>query len=1227
MKDLWRISLCTCDRLRLHSIWTSLLIGADVLRSFTPNQQRAIDETDKNILVSAAAGSGKTAVLVERILRVITDKDNQIDIGRLLVVTFTEAAALEMRERILKALNERLIVEPDNKHIQKQVMLMPKASISTIHSFCNSVLRKNYSALGLDPSFRIGDDIEMDIVKEDVLESIFEREYEQKDEAFYRLLEIYGGRLYDRNLRELILRMYSFCESSLDMRTWILESAERFNLDEGWSLGDSVWGKMALEQIETLISGAIISATEAIKYCEMPYGPHKYNVALRDDLELLKHLYNLCSKDSFEEIRKALDNVAFTKLASISKKDKVDDELKEIVKNIRDKRVKATVKDINEKFFFKPLDLMRADIIDIYSVMKKLCDLVIEFMEGYKEEKLANSMLDFGDLEHYTYQVLSENEDIAAEYREQFAEIYTDEYQDSNSLQESILSLISKDTGRFMVGDVKQSIYRFRRANPDIFIGKYNSYEDYGQNLRIDLSTNFRSRANVLASVNFIFRQIMSERAASINYGEAEMLRFGGQSTEDEFDDSTELILIETSTTSEADDDSDEEIKELSKAEKEGKAIAAKILELTSKECTNRAEYRDITILMRSLSHAQAFVKVLTEAGIPTLANTSGGYFDNIEVLTMVALLRVIDNPRQDISLIATLHSPIYSLSADDLAEIRICEPKGDFYSALKVYLNGAQPNEGAKRFWNDLERWRKLKSQIPVSKLISTIFDESGYFDYISLSPQAETKKANLNTLFEHALRFEKTSLQGLLRFIHFIEKLMERDSKLKEPTSGISENAVQIMTIHRSKGLEFPICFVSNLGSKINRMDESASLIMHEDKGLGPIHMSQEPRVKSNTLPRVMLSRLIHEENYAEELRILYVALTRAKSKLILTGCVNSYEKAVKSWAETINYEHEKLPPHIVWDAKTYVDFIGACLVRHKSFGASELLSGNNASVYNDESRWSISIINRLDEDLERKDDSAPKIETSSDKVDFDEALYESYLQKIGESFGWEYENIKETIIPSKISISEIKRNYFSRMKSDPEGAQIEMLEPTFNVPKFASVDSLSPAEKGMAMHTLMEHIDIKATVTQDDINALIDNLVARNLLSDKEARSINVSKVYKFISSPLAERMRKATELRKEIPFVLEIDAKEAYLPYADAGTLLVHGIIDCYFVEDGRIILVDYKSDYVGEKGVAALKSQYKVQLDIYRKALEKSFGADVSEAYLYLFDVDECVDMM
>jgi len=453
-----------------------------------------------------------------------------------------------------------------------------------------------------------------------------------------------------------------------------------------------------------------------------------------------------------------------------------------------------------------------------------------------------------------------------------------------------------------------------------------------------------------------------------------------------------------------------------------------------------------------------------------------------------------------------------------------------------------------------------------------------------------------------------------------------MERDSKLKEPTSGISENAVQIMTIHRSKGLEFPICFVSSLGSKINRMDEATPLIMHEDKGLGPIHISQEPRVKSNTLPRVILSRLIHEENYAEELRILYVALTRAKNKLILTGCVNSYEKAIKSWTETINYEHEKLPPHIVWDAKTYLDFIGACLVRHRSFGVGELMSGNNMSVYSDESRWTLSVINRV-EDLESKKNLVQGIEQTSGKSVFDEALYESYLQKIRESFDWEYENIKETIIPSKISISEIKRNYFSRMKSDPDGTQIELLEPTFNVPKFASSGSLSPAEKGMAMHTLMEHIDIKATVTQDDVTTLIENLLTRNLLSEKEARSINVNKVYKFVSSSLAERMRRATELRKEIPFVLEIDAKEAYLPYADAGTLLVHGIIDCYFVEDGRIVLVDYKSDYVGEKGVKTLKDRYKVQLDIYRKALEKSFGIEVSESYLYLFDVDECVDMM
>ena len=1202
------------------------------MREFTPNQKRAIEERGKNILVSAAAGSGKTAVLVERILQVITDKDNPMDIGKLLVVTFTEAAALEMRERILKALNERLSEEPDNKHIAKQIMLMPKAQISTIHSFCNSVLRKNYNALGLDPSFRIGDDIEIDMIKEDVLESVFEHEYEQKDPAFYRLLEIYGGRLYDRNLRELILRMHSFCESSLDMRAWLFDSAEMFNPNSAQSLKESLWGQMIIAQITETIESALISAKEAIKYCEMPAGPLKYRDALLSDIECLSILHRICKAGSFEDINAELDRLTFDKLSTISKKDNVDEYIKEIVKDIRDKRIKNTIRGIKEKYFFKSFDLMSQDIADIYPVMKKLCALVIEFLDRYSEEKLANSILDFGDLEHYTYRVLSENQDIAEAYKETFHEIYTDEYQDSNILQERILSLIANNTGRFMVGDVKQSIYKFRRANPDIFIEKYNSYGYEGQNLRIDLSTNFRSRENVLDSVNFIFRQIMSRRAGGVDYGEAEQLRYGGAANDaEDIDDITELIIVETGNDSiEGDDEeSGEEIKELSNAEKEAWAIVSKISELTSYEAEHRAEYRDITILLRSLSHAQTFVKVLTEAGIPALANTSGGYFDNIEVLTMVSLLRVVDNPRQDISLLSVLYSPIYALSADNLAGIRGYEPKGDFYSALKTYLDSPVCNPAARRFWTDLCRWRKLKSQLPVSKLISTIFDESGYYDYITLTPQAEIRKANLNALFEHALRFEKTGMQGLFRFISYLERLIERDSKLKEPSTGISENAVQIMTIHRSKGLEFPICFVSNLGGKIHRMDEAASLILHQDIGLGPIHISAEPKVKSTTLPRVMLSRLIHEENYAEELRILYVALTRAKKKLILTGCVNNYAKAIKSWAETINYEDEKLPVHVVWNARTYLDFIGPCFVRHKDFASdytNELLNGHNMKIYNDKPIWRVSVVNS-ETRLTFAESSVNAVKNSNGKADFDDALYQKYMHEIERKFAWKYANIKETILPSKISISEIKRNYFSRMKSDSPGTQAELYKPTFNIPDFVSADSLSAAEKGMAMHTLMEHIDIKAVFTKEDINSLIKGLEARNLLSEKEARSIDIKKVLNFVNSELAERMRRASELHKEIPFVLEIDAKDAYLQYSDEGSLLVHGIIDCYFVENSRIVLVDYKSDYVGKEGVEAVKNRYKVQLDIYRKALERSFDMEVSECYLYLFDIDECVGMI
>ena len=1200
---------------------------------FTPNQQKAIDERGKNILVSAAAGSGKTAVLVERIVKVITDKDDPVDIGRLLVVTFTEAAALEMKERILKALNEKLAENPNNKHIAKQIMLMPRAYISTIHSFCNTVVKAHYSAAGIDPSFRIGDAVELSLIKEDVMESIFDNQYESKHSDFYRLLDIYGGKLYDKDLRELILRIHDFCEPQTDPGAWLFESVERFSPDSVHGLGESLWGQMVLSQIKAAAESAIISAKEALKYCDMPDGPQKYRAAICSDLEGLSTLHKTCSSGSLESVKAALDNFEFVKLASILAKDQVDPHLKEIVNNIRKKKIKDLIEEVKKKYFFKPFDLMTKDILEIYPAMGKLCELLIEFREKYATEKLANNILDFSDLEHYTYKILSENESIASVYKDLFHEIYTDEYQDSNTLQESILSLIARDSGRFMVGDVKQSIYKFRRANPDIFIQKYNSYGTSGSNLRIDLSKNFRSRKNVLACVNFLFKQLMSENVGAINYGEAEMLRYGASYSDEGIDDTTELIIVETKDV-ESEEES-EEIKDLSAAEKEAAAVALRILELTSQDEPKRAEYKDITILLRSFSHAQTFIKVLSEAGIPTFANTGSGYFDNIEVLTVLALLRIIDNPRQDISLLSVLYSPIYGLSADNLAEIRLKCPKGDFYDALKLYLKELEYEKNpaayvtVNKFREDLERWRRLKSQVPVSKLISIILDESGYYDYIALMPQAKIKKANLMALFEYATQFEKTSLQGLFRFINYIEKLIERDSNLNDSPAGEQENAVQIMTIHRSKGLEFPICFVSNLGSKINRKDESSTLILHQDKGFGPIHIGLEPKVKSNTFPRAALANIIHEENYAEELRILYVALTRAKEKLLLTGCVNNCEKKFASWVENINYEDEKLPSHVVYGAGTYLDFIGSCLVRHKEFENSKYLNTNNTKIYEDESKWKISIVSSG----VPLSPAVPEVrargwgEDMPIMVSFDYSKYSEYMKKIEESFGWKYDNIKATILPSKISISEIKRNYFSRMKHDSGEAQTDILEPTFNIPKFAAADTLTAAQKGTAMHTLMEHLDVNEVFDIEGIKLLIKNLEAGNLLSEQEAEAIDIDKVYNFVTGELANRMRNASSLSKEVPFVMELGAKEAYLYNIDEGSLLVHGIIDCYFVENGRIVLVDYKSDYVGAGGIEALKNRYKIQIDIYRKALESSFGMEVSECILYIFDKNIFVNMM
>ncbi|MDL2248283.1 PD-(D/E)XK nuclease family protein, partial [Tyzzerella sp. OttesenSCG-928-J15] len=771
----------------------------------------------------------------------------------------------------------------------------------------------------------------------------------------------------------------------------------------------------------------------------------------------------------------------------------------------------------------------------------------------------------------------------------------------------------------------------------------YSTYADEGENVKIDLSMNFRSRKNILDSANFIFRQIMNKQTCQIKYDKDAMLYNGATYPENNgiLDDSTELIIVETKASEK--DGFDGEIEDLSSAEQEARAIARKINELVNgenpqyvfdknTESYRKAEFGDITILLRSLTDAQTLVHELSLFGIPANANITGGYFGNIEVLVILSLLRIIDNPLQDIDLIAVLHSPIYEINADTLAKIRSFNSESSFYSAIQAYLENDRNKqdlafERVQRFMDNLAKWRSIRSQVPVSRLISILYDETGYFDYLALMPRAEIMQANLMALFEHALNFEKSSLQGIFRFVKYVEKLIEKDAHIKDAGALITGgNIVQIMTIHKSKGLEFPICFVSNLGKKINRRDEYAQLIMHRDYGFGPIFISEEPRIRSNTLPRCVLADKIHNENYGEELRILYVALTRAKDKLILTGTVGDYEKMLVKWLKTVYYEDESLPAQLVFDSQNYMNFIGSCLVRHKDFSIDDIVDRKkiNGGLYGDSSSWKITVVGG-DEEI-----SPPIFEdtaVSNEEKALDTQLYESYYKEISSSFSWQYGNLNETLLPTKISISEIKRNYFSRKKYESDSDIIEFSEPTFDVPDFIDKNrKLSSAEKGTAMHTLMEHLDVNKINTKEDIETLVKRLLEMNLLSENEAKSINTGKIYNFTSSNLGERMRRAEELKKEVPFVIELDAKDAYLPNLSEGSLLVHGIIDCYFIENGRIILVDYKSDYVGDIGVDGIKERYKIQLSIYKKALEQALGLNVYECLLYLFDIDDYVNM-
>ncbi len=1261
---------------------------------FTPQQERAIATRDCDLLVSAAAGSGKTAVLVERIIRIITNEQKPVDIDRLLVVTFTEAAAAEMRQRILKGIEQRLSENPDSVHLQKQAMLINNSSIMTIHSFCLSVIRKYFYLIDIDPSFRIVDGAESDLLKAEIMRDLFEQLYESDDEEFLQsvfgsndnsdflnLVSCFGDKIKDDGLQELALKMFDFIQSCPWPESWLLYWLDKLDLQSIDELEQTDWYKYFAEDARISLSGCLSSVDIVEGLCRHPQiNPAAIQVLEDDRQKLTSAMKSLDS--GFSAFYQAMAfSFATMRLAIPGKKSSDDDEetiaLKQLISDIRTADIKKPVSDMQKKALSLSPEGIVKNISFSCANIRTLCKVVIAFSKRFYDVKRARNIADFGDFEHLCIKALTQPDSgfdkilpsiAAMELRQKFNEVLTDEYQDSNLVQELILSLVSKNRdarNRFMVGDIKQSIYRFRMANPELFREKYYSYGTNEGDLeqRIDLSKNFRSRKSVLCAINFIFKQIMTDYLGEVIYDEDAMLYYGADYLP--FDDAnaekTEVLVLDTSETGKPDDntdidaetedntesvneqESDEIIAELTNAELEATMVANRIKQLlgadsgkpfqvTEKDGFRDIEPRDIVILLRSTRNvADAYVRALGDIDLPSFSDTSTGYFESMEIMTILSLLRIVDNPRQDIHLISALYSSVYGVTADELLSIRQCLARGMFYDCVLEYTRVYEDSLSQKlcRFLSDLDRWRNMAVYMSISELLQAIYGDSGYFDYAGTMPGGAVRQANLRALFERAVRYEKTRLKSLFNFIMYIEKIQKGKTEFgSAKVISENENVVRVMSIHKSKGLEFPVVFVCGLGRRFNLSDATSPVLLHQKLGVGAVSIDSDLRIKYNTLSRYAISKKIIIESLSEEMRVLYVALTRAKEKIILSACIKDIARRIDVIKRYSCDGKPAVNPYFLSKKRCFFDWIISALLRHRDIVKHLSVETErwNEKLFNDESRWSIAINKKSDFVANSSKDGAGfDVKQQFDLIDKDKD-YSGRKNEITNNISFVYPYSAVAEIPSKISISEIKRINYELQTKDSESFYSPKITDELRRPDFLqsgkSRNIYTPARKGVLLHAVMEHLDVSMHHEYSEIKKLIHSLTAKGIFSEEDAQHIDIKKIEAFSQSSLADRMRKSKNVMKEIPFVLGMKPEEINPSWVGCKNerVLVHGIIDCLFEEEDGFVLLDYKSDKVMPSTAETVLERYKIQIGVYKRAVLAAMNGRLKQSVIYFFEL-------
>lgn len=1267
---------------------------------WTPEQESAImSPKDSNLgaqtlLVAAAAGSGKTAVLVERIITRLKDMENPLSVQELMVVTFTKAAAAEMSARIGVAL-AKAMESTDDKALQarleRQLNLLPSAHISTLHSFCQWVIRSYFYKLDIPPTARIGNEAEMALLKQEVLENLLKEAYEHNMYGIFDLSDFFSDDKSDAGLQDKVLSLYEFAMSQSNPDGWMRHAVEPYKAAQEQDLRDTLWGRAMWDDQQAEIDRIADRIEQMEPLLESPVGPKKWDKVYQEQLAALTQLKEAQTWSDMVDVCRNLDTftkASFTSLGKALEKGEVDGALADEFKSLGSQN-KDSLKGMKNGLFHIDESVLQQQFKDQYPLIHNLVELTIAFHKAYDEAKKEQGIMDFSDLEHLCLALLVEpgTEDdpqpseVALELQDTFKEIMVDEYQDTNGVQETIINLISRVDNRFYVGDVKQAIYSFRMADSSLFMNKYNTYGLMNDAVerRIDLAKNFRSHENILTTTNFIFYQIMTQEAAELDYGEKESLipgRIVEEAPSDWVGGTVELHLLDTSDTNrsdETDGDSETAGDEPENNERELDFIIQKIKELhaSKKQVQNadgsfrQIQWRDFAVLRRSLvGWGTRAVAAMRQAGIPAVVNERDGYFEAQEIQLLLSLLQIIDNPEQDLPMAAVLHSGLVGLDANELGALRLTGD-GSLWSVMPLYAEQAQ-DERLLQFIAHIERWRTLSRRHGVADLLWDIYETLDYVNYVGSMPNGLVRRANVMALYERAKGFESSGFRGLFRFLRFVESL--RDSNQDMAVANVvteADDVVRLMTIHKSKGLEFPVVFLSGVQKKFNTMDFNSPLLVDKNGGIGLKGYYPDIRVSYPSMPWLYCKSIKSDAMKAEEQRILYVALTRARDKLFLTGYINKEIKKEKGVGAHIKHaaltQTQALGADLIKAGNSYLHWLLIAFARHLDGGAPlrniiELEGETNFDLLDRQCQVKVEIHDgSLYGDLDYKadvDETTINTVRVLGKVN-DVALPEEIVQR----FTFTYPNPVAAKTTAKISVSELKRRFAERdaeavsatdvsMQQKPviscnitedttgENAILDTSIPTINETELAdSVFGRKPlaiaaadevvtgAQWGTLMHEAMQWLPVKK-YTQKSMTDMLDSLQAEGKFSDEERSLLSDRSLYGFFNSDLGQRLIASKRVERELPFSMLFDGNRVYPDVENGERLFLQGIIDTVFVEDDQWVLVDYKTDRV--KSGDELIRRYKIQMDLYKEALERLTNMPVKASYIYSFRLHEAV---